>query len=182
MKWLLSRWSLDSPAGFLLRFMTIGGVAFSIYAFPFELFGVRQDWLGFYLAGYAELAGVLLRLVEPGLVVTGNMIQGRFPIQIVRTCDAAEVCILFATAVLAFPAAWRSKLVVLAAGLPCLVMANLLRICSLYFLGVYRPTWFKFGHEEVWPLLLVAFAALAFARGTRFMIRPKGALGVPANG
>jgi exosortase/archaeosortase family protein len=181
MKSLLKGWTRESPAGFSLRFLVIGGLAFGLYAFPFELFGFKQDWLTWYLDGYAHVAGALLRLLEPSVVVTGNVIQGRFPLQIVRTCDAAEVCILFASAVLAFPAPARSKLIALLAGLPCLVAANLLRICSLYFLGVYRPAWFKTGHEEVWPLLLVVFAVFVFLRSVRFMGKPKENLGSVAS-
>ena len=179
---LTARWTRDSPGGFLLRFMTLGGAAFGVYAFPFELFGVKQDWLGFYLAAYARLAGAILRLFEGDVVVSGNTIQGRFPLQIVRTCDAAEISILFATAVLAFPAPARSKLLALLVGLPCLVAANLLRICSLYFIGAVRPNWFKVSHEEIWPLVLVAFAAFAFARAARFMTRPPGNLRMPNRG
>ena len=179
---LTAYWTRDSPAGFLLRFTTIGGAAFGLYAFPFELFGVKQDWLSFYLAAYARLAGALLKLFEGDVVVNGNTIQGRFPLQIVRTCDAAEISILFATAVLAFPAPWRSKLVALLVGLPCLVAANLLRICTLYFIGTIRPNWFKVSHEEVWPLVLVAFAAFAFARAARFMTRPQANLRLPKSG
>jgi exosortase/archaeosortase family protein len=174
-------WKRDTPAGFIVRFMVIGGLAFCLYAFPFELFGFKQDWLSSYLEAYARLAGAVLRLFEPQLVVIGNRIEGRFPLEIVRTCDAAEVCILFATAVLAFPAALRSKLIALGVGLPCLVAANITRICSLYFLGVYQPAWFKVGHEEVWPLVLVGFAAFVFQRSARFMTKPKDHVGPVAN-
>ena len=175
-------WQRETPGGFLLRFVVIGGLAFSLYAFPFELFGFKQDWLSGYLEAYARLAGGVLRLFEPKLVVVGNRIEGRFPLEIVRTCDAAEICIMFATAVLAFPAPWRSKLIALGAGLPCLVAANIARICCLYFLGVYRPSWFKVGHEEVWPLLLVVFAAFVFQRSVRFMTKPKDSLAPVASG
>ncbi len=165
-------WSRPTPAGFVGRFVVLGGLAFTVYAFPFELFGSRQDWLTSYLAAYARLAGAALSLLEPGIVVSGNVIQGRFPMQIVRTCDAAEVTILLSSAVLAFSGPWRKKLLALCVALPALLAANLLRICSLYFLGVARPAWFEAGHEEVWPLLLVMFAGVVFLGSVRF-IQPR---------
>lgn len=155
--------------GFGLRYALIAGLLFAVYAFPFDLFGVQQDWLGWYLSGYAHVAGALLGLLEPGISVTGNYINGRFPLQIVRTCDAAEVTILFASAVLAFPGRLKTKLLVLAGGVACLLLANLTRICCLYFVGVLKPEWFKAAHEEVWPLLLVGFAVLLFLGSLRML-------------
>lgn len=147
---------------FALTYAAIAGLLFGIYAFPFELWGAREDWLAGYLAAYARLSGGVLHLFEPGIVVEGAFIHGRFPLQIVRNCDAIEVNILFASAVLAFPAGWRRRLVALGAGLAVLVALNVLRICALYYLGVLSPEAFKLAHEEVFPLLLVAATALIF--------------------
>jgi exosortase/archaeosortase family protein len=169
---LLGFWSRETAAGFVLRFTIIGGLLLGLYAFPFELFGVEQRWLTWYLEGYAKLAGGLLGLFEEGVSVSGNVIEGRFPLQIVRTCDAAEVCLLFTSAVLAFPGHLKQKAVALVIGLSWLVGANLLRICTLYYVGVLRPAWFKAAHEEVWPLLLVMFAAFVFLRSVRYLQAP----------
>src|SRR5690349_17170092 len=76
---------------FALTYGAIAAVLFGIYAFPFELFGARGDWLTGYLTAYARLAGALLRCFEPNVVVEGTTIYGRFVLQIVRNCDAADV-------------------------------------------------------------------------------------------
>lgn len=147
---------------FALTYAAIAAVAFAVYAFPFELFGAEGDWLAGYLAAYARLAGAVLGLVEPSVVVSGAVIYGRFPMEIVRNCDAIEVNILFASAVLALPLRWRPKLVALLAGLASLVALNVLRICGLYYLGVSSPSAFKVAHEEIFPLVLVAATAALF--------------------
>lgn len=154
---------------FALTYAGIAAVLFSIYAFPFELFGAQEDWLTGYLAAYAQMAGALLWLLDQGVAVSGTFIHGRFPLQIVRNCDAAEINILFASAVLAFPTPFKRRMLPLAAGVSSLVAANVLRICSLYFVGVHAPGWFKVAHEEIWPLLLVVFAALVFLRSAQYM-------------
>jgi len=147
---------------FALKYALIAGALFAIYAFPFDLFGAKHDWLSSYLAGYAHLAGAALQVFEPEVTVTGALIAGRFPIEIVRNCDAIEVNILFVSAVLAFPAVWRRKALALAVGLPALVALNVIRICLLYAIGVHAPTLFPVMHEQVFPLLLVLAAALLF--------------------
>ena len=157
---------------FAIGYVLVAAVLFSIYGFPFELFGARSDWLAGYLRMYARLAGSALRLFESGIVVSGDRIDGRFSLQIVRNCDAIEVNILFASAVLAFPAPWLRRTLALAGGLALLVVANIARICLLYFVGVYRPHWFKTAHEEIMPLFLIALTALSFLFWARYLTRP----------
>ena len=123
---------------------------------------------------YARLAGAALRCFETGIAVTGSRIDGRFSLQIVRNCDAIEVNILFASAVLAFPAPWPRRALALVLGLVSLVVVNIGRICLLYFIGVYRPAWFAVAHEEILPLSLVAFTALSFLAWARYLSRPIG--------
>jgi exosortase/archaeosortase family protein len=162
---------------FALTYAAIAAALFGVYAFPFELFGARGDWLTGYLTAYAHLAGGLLRWFEPGVIVEGTTIYGRFVLQIVRNCDAADVNILFASAVLAFPAPLRKKMAPLLLGLAALVAANVLRICSLYYVGVHRPSWFHAAHEELWPLLLVALTLLAFLACIRHLESPPASHG-----
>jgi exosortase/archaeosortase family protein len=147
---------------FALTFVAIAAALFTLYGFPFELFGAKQDWLHGYLAAYAQLAGGALGLFERGLIIDDTLIQGRFALQIVRNCDAADVNILFVSALCAFPAKVRFKAPLVLAGVAALVAANVLRICSLYYVGVYAPARFKVVHEEVWPLLLVMWTVGVF--------------------
>jgi len=156
-------------ARFALRYALIAGGLFAIYAFPFELFGARHDWLAGYLAAYARLAGGVLRIFESGIVVDGARINGRFPLEIVRNCDAIEINILFLSAVLAFPAPWKRRALAASLGLAALVALNVGRICFLYFVGVYAPQHFAAAHEQIFPLLLVLCATLAFLRCARYL-------------
>lgn len=148
---------------FALKYALIAAVLFGIYAFPFEFFGARRDWLAGYLAAYAHLAGAVLGVFESGIVVHATRIEGRFPMEIVRNCDAIEINILFLSAVFAFPSSWRRRMIAALLGLCALVALNVLRICALYFVGVHAPQQFAVVHEQVFPLFLVLAAALAFS-------------------
>jgi exosortase/archaeosortase family protein len=147
---------------FVVAYAVLTAVLFSIYGFPFELFGARQDWLSGYLEGYAHVAGGVLHWLDPSISVNGNRIDGRFSLQIVRNCDAIEINILFASAILAFPAPFVRRLLALICGLAILVSANVARICVLYFIGVHFPRWFAPAHEELLPLVLIVLTALLF--------------------
>ena len=54
---------------------------------------------------------------------------------------------------------------------------NVMRIVSLYYVGVYRPAWFDWLHSEVWPLGLVGIAVGAFIMWTRWAAAASDARG-----
>jgi exosortase/archaeosortase family protein len=156
---------------FAPTFAAIALALFSIYCYPYAEEGPVARGFARYLSAYAHAAGAILALVDSSVHVTGTQIVGRFSLEIVKNCDAIEVNIIFASAILALPFRLANRLRALAAGITLLVLANILRICSLYFIGVYRPAAFEFFHLEFWPLLLVAFTALNFLLWANWMQR-----------
>jgi exosortase H (IPTLxxWG-CTERM-specific) len=147
---------------FALGFVVIAGVLFGIYTFPYQESGISERWFTTYLSAYASVAGSALSLVEPGLQVHGQDIIGRTSLRIVKNCDAMEAEILFLAAVLAFPSAWRKRLIGAALGALTIAVVNVIRIACLYQIGVHFPTAFEFVHLELWPLLLVVSAVAVF--------------------
>jgi exosortase/archaeosortase family protein len=146
----------------MLVFGATAAVSLGIYYFPYPSGSAIGNLLDGYLRAYAAVAGALLRTVEPSLVVSGQDIIGRYSIRIVKTCDGMDVYILFASAILAWPSALRQRFMGVAVGLALLVVANTARICSLYYVGVYAPSSFKFVHIELWPVLILLLAVTLF--------------------
>lgn len=158
-----------APAvGFVLRFVAIAAPLLLLYAYPYSADTFMNGFFERFLSGYAHAAGTLLEQVDPSVSVTANQISGRFPLAIVRDCDAMQVNILFVSAVAAFPSRIGRRLVGAGVGLALLVLANLSRIVSLYFIGVESPGSFEFAHREVWPLVLIAVALGIFFAFTRW--------------
>jgi exosortase/archaeosortase family protein len=147
---------------FALAFAAISALLLGLYAFPYQELGFSERWFDGYLSAYARLVGKVLGCVESGVHVDGTLISGRYSLRIVKTCDAMEANALFAAAVLALGGPWLKKLGALALGLVALIFANVLRIMTLYYAGALAPGAFRVLHEEVWPLVLVAFAGGAF--------------------
>jgi exosortase/archaeosortase family protein len=160
-----------APASrFVATFLVLAGVGLGAYFFPYELVGIPVEGaFGAYLSGYARVTGIALHLVDPTVSVIHSTITGRFAMQIVRSCDAMEANILFASAVLAFPAPWTRKAIALPVGLFALVAANVARLSCLYFVGVYAPAHFDVAHYEIWPFAMVALATADFLACARWM-------------
>jgi len=167
--------SSQSPNGlrvrFAITFVVIAGLLFSVYTFPYAENGIREGWFAAYLRGYARLSGHVLALFDPSVTVLGQDIVGRYNLSIVKNCDAMEANILFVSAVLAFPSSVRARLVGVGVGLPVLVTLNVLRICTLYFVGLLLPGAFEFFHLELWPLLIVAAGVAAFLLWATWALR-----------
>jgi exosortase H (IPTLxxWG-CTERM-specific) len=157
---------------FAVVFAVVGGALLTLYSFPYAEHGVREDWFASYLALYARLAGLVLRIFDSGVRVVGNDIVGRTSLTVAKNCDAMDVTLLFAAAVVAFPARWSRRLIGIAAGVAALAIVNVLRIASLYFVGLRWPSAFETIHAEVWPLAIVVLAATAFLAWSRWAQAP----------
>lgn len=70
-----------------------------LYHYPYPDGSAPRQAMGAYLRACARLAGALVRLVDPEVSVDGVLIQGRFPLRIVRSCDAGEAMALLLAAV-----------------------------------------------------------------------------------
>jgi exosortase/archaeosortase family protein len=156
---------------FALTFVGVAAAMFAVYAFPYAPHGAAARIFESYLSGYARLAGRLVWLFDRQASVVGTVIEGRYSLRIVKTCDAMEANMLFLAAMLAFPAPWRRKLPAAAIGIGGLIVANVLRIGSLYLIGVYAPHSFDLFHAELWPPVLVAIALVEFLLLVRWIGR-----------
>jgi exosortase/archaeosortase family protein len=108
-------------------------------------------------------SGWIIRLFSPDVVVRGSVIQGGgFAVNIYYGCDAEDVVILFCAAVLAFPGGWRAKLAGVVGGTVLIVLFNLARIVSLFYIGVWAPSFFETAHYVIWQLVGIVFATLLF--------------------
>ncbi|MET0593860.1 MAG: archaeosortase/exosortase family protein [Polyangiaceae bacterium] len=160
---------------FAISFAVVAAVLLAVYCYPYEAGGWFEKGLAAYLRGYARIAGGLLGVIEPGIRVADRTIFGRYSLVIVKSCDGMEPNILLLAAIAAFPAPAGRRLVAALIGVPILVVCNLVRICTLYFVGIHLPAWFEFAHLELWPLLFVAIAALTFLQLAAWMKRTAGA-------
>lgn len=117
-----------------------------------------------YLVLNAKLAGAILVVLGHNDVRADgvSVSSPEFGVTIARGCDGIQAMALFVAALFAFPAAWRLKLPALPVCLPLLAILNLLRIVSLYLVGIYYPDLFHVMHVDVWQAVYILFALSLF--------------------
>jgi exosortase/archaeosortase family protein len=165
---LLTLWE-DDRARFVLAFSTLAGLLLGVYYFPRGSEDLLERWTADYLRLYTRLVARAIGAFDPLAMAHGNLVSGRFSMQIVKSCDAMEANILFAAALLAVAAPWLRKAIALVAGLAALLAFNVLRLFVLYWVGVFALPAFDFLHYDVWPLLMIVFAALDFVVCVRWV-------------
>jgi exosortase H (IPTLxxWG-CTERM-specific) len=125
-----------------------------------------------YLRGYASAASWILNLLGQHTTAPDTVISSwRFSVDIHRGCDAVDPTALFVAAVLAFPVAWRRKLPGVAIGVALLALLNLVRVVSLFLVGVYFPRVFELTHAEIWQTCFILAALVLWALWIRWAVR-----------
>jgi len=154
---------------FVVVFVITAAALLGEYYFPHGPGAGGSSWLDAYLRAYARVVGACLHLADRAVTVNGAEIAGRYTLRIVSTCDAMDVTILFVSAVVAWPSPWRRRAAAAAIGVAALFALNVLRICSLYYVGIHFPSSFDTIHLQVWPLAVLVAAVAAFFWSSRWM-------------
>ena len=155
----------------VLRFVLLFGLFLGLFELVFVLPVVKNQLFPAYLRWNAVASGALLGIFEDSVVTHGNSIAGRYSLTIERGCDALDPSALFLAGVLAFPSALMAKLPGMFFGTLCLMALNLVRIASLYYIGVYIPSWFHIMHVDVWQAAFILIAIVFWVLWALWAIR-----------
>jgi len=83
--------------------------------------------------------GVLRVLGTDVATVGSSVVSERFSISVVAACTGLFLTVVFSSAVLAYPARWRAKLLGLTAGVVAIYVMNIVRLVALFYVGVFFP-------------------------------------------
>lgn len=167
------RGSRTKGKGPIFRFVLLFGILMGLFELACATSFVKDTVFPAYLRFNARASATILALFEDSVSATGQSISGRYSLSIERGCDAIEPSALFIAGVLAFPAAAMSKLPGMLIGTVCLMVLNLVRIVSLYYVGVYYPRLFHIMHVDVWQALFIFLAILFWFLWALWATRPK---------
>jgi len=108
---------------------------------------------------YAKASSALINIFGAKTSVDGLMLgSDDFSMSIKKGCDAIAPMILYSMAILAFPVALKLKWKSILTGIGALAVLNIIRICSLYFVGKDgNKGLFDIMHEDIWPIVFIVF-------------------------
>lgn len=136
-------------------FVLLMGVFYAITFIP----PVQKKVLPGLLELNARASAAVLNIFGEGAEAADTTLRSRrYQVNIAHGCDAIEPIALFIAAVLAFPAPVRTKWPGLLAGVLALTVLNVVRIISLFYVGIHWQSAFETMHEDVWQPAFIVFS------------------------
>ncbi len=104
----------------------------------------------------ARLASYLLNLLgEQSQIIENTISSGQFAITVLKACSCVEFVWFYCSALIVFPSPWPRKIPGILIGVSILLVLNLIRVMSLYLVGVHFPNAFDTVHEDIWSVILI---------------------------
>src|SRR5688572_24465135 len=139
------------PLAFCLRFLALYAVSLVV------LVWLEPTAFGSLLIrATARASAWALWPIDPQAYAHGALVVSRFgPTEIIYECTAVFPIMIFASAVLAFPVAWRARVRGLVIGTIGLLAINEVRILTLIWITGSLRDAFETVHLVVWPAVLI---------------------------
>ena len=156
MQWL--RNFLATPAGrFVARYVAVLSAGFLVLA----LRPVNDHVVNPYTTFVANESALALNLFGEHARVAGQVLtSSRFSVTIFNGCNGLEAILIFVSGVIAFPAPWRRKRLGVLLGFIAIQVFNVIRVVSLFYIGVFEPAWFNVSHVFIWQSLVIVFVVV----------------------
>lgn len=142
-----------------MRRFLIVFVVLQLLLFGLELTRPAQQYLVLpWTALLAKCCALLVTWFDPSVSAMGKVLWNPatgFGVSIEPGCNGVEACIVLFAAIMAFPAPWKHRLLGLAIGLVAVQGLNVVRVISLFYLGQWNETAFRFAHEYLWQALIM---------------------------
>lgn len=163
-----------SSAGMIVLYLIVFVVTYCILHALY--FNIPDQLLREYVypLGITHICSSLINMAVPAEAVMShsNTLQSsRASLEIVRGCDGIGSIMLIVSAMVAFSAPIKHKLIGLIFCFVFMYGLNLLRIIGLYFTSAYHAEWFTLLHTYVAPTLVIILGCLFFAWWTTWPTR-----------
>ena len=113
---------------------------------------------------YAFLSTMILKLFGHNIKLEGTLMNGDlFDMNVAHGCDALVPMVMIVTAISLFPfGSVQAKLKGIGWGVFFIFILNLVRLISLYIIGIYAKGMFEFFHVEFWQTVFIIIALIYF--------------------
>lgn len=116
-------------------------------------------------AGIASASAGLMTLVDPQVVASGQVLRNAatgFGVSIEAGCNGVEAALILIAAMLAYPAPWRHRVLGMLAGLAAVQALNIVRVISLFYVGLWSLKAFEWSHLYLWQALIMLDVLIVF--------------------
>ncbi|MDJ0657622.1 MAG: exosortase H [Xanthomonadales bacterium] len=145
--------------------------------FAIEILQTVQDHVILPFTGLlADISVAIISAFDDNVAASGKVIRSTvngFAVSIEAGCNGVEAVIILFAAIFAFPAPFRYQLLGFGIGFIAIQSLNLVRIISLFYLGQWSMTAFKWFHLYLWQALIILDALVVWLVWLRYLPRFK---------
>jgi len=145
----------------ITRFCVLFLILILLFSFLLSLEPIKQYFYDPFTSLIASQAAWILKALGLNVYASDIIISGEgFSVKILANCNAIFEIMLFLSAVIAFPALLKEKLVGGILGSIFIYLLNLLRVVILFMIGVYSPQFFEETHIYVSQSIFIVMVAM----------------------
>ena len=107
----------------------------------------------------ARLTSLVLNLFGNRTQVVGHtVVSSRFNVEVITACTGLYTVTVFLSAVIAYPSRFLAKLIGVGYCIVGISLLNVIRLASLFYIGVYFPGFLERAHLVIWQSLIIVFS------------------------
>lgn len=145
----------------ITRFCSLFLVLLVVFSFLLSLELIKHYFYNPVTTIIASQAAWILKVLGQKVYASGITISGEgFSVKILANCNAIFEIMLFLSAVIAFPALLKEKLIGGILGIFFIYSLNLLRVITLFLIGLYSPQFFEGTHIYVTQSIFIVMVAI----------------------
>ena len=147
----------------VLGFVVSFGVLLATFCFILQTQFVHDTVFQAHLHQTAAMCGTILAIMGVKYkIVETSLFSPDFSLILSYGCDSIYPTAMLWSAMLAFSAPWRLKLLGLVIGAILLYSLNVLRVVCLHYVGAYFPSFFDMVHIYAWQSLFILLTLAIF--------------------
>jgi len=113
----------------------------------------------------ADFSVWFIQLFDDNVIAVSNVIRDKttgFGVRIERGCNGVEALIILFSAIFAFPAPLKNKIIGFVIGFFAIQGLNIVRIVSLFYMGQWNQVAFEWFHLYLWQALIIMDALVVW--------------------
>ena len=148
----------------LFRLYAVFGAAILFFVIAFQISFVHEFVVVPFTAFVARCSSILMNIFGAGSTVSGYTLSTpKYSINVVDGCNGIYATAILISGVIAYPSSLRNKLYGIAYGFIAIFLVNLIRVISLFYLGLNFPDIFQEVHVYVWQPIIILWAIIVWS-------------------
>jgi len=123
------------------------------------------------MAVTADITGLFLKLSGLAVRISGRVVSlPNFSVEVVGECTGLYEMLIFLAAMIAYPSAWKKKLLGVVLGIPFLYLVNIVRMIFITVVGNWSPKTFNFLHLYFWQVAMILIIVSAWVLWIEYVV------------